>query len=140
MMPTPLDEITKQGLKKAEALFGALEEESELLAKRSIDEFESLQPAKLELIESLQAIIEALNTEGSSTSPDTFTYPEELSNLLGKCRQQHEKNAIVIERLLKSNTAALNVLRASRRVETTETYDRLGKVKQQSTLGHTSEV
>ena len=139
-MPTSLDEITKQGLKKAEALFVALEEESVLLAKRSIDEFESLQPAKLELIESLQAIIEALNTEGSSASPDTFTYPEELSNLLGKCRQQHEKNAIVIERLLKSNTAALNVLRASRRVETTETYDRLGKVKQQSTLGHTSEV
>jgi hypothetical protein len=27
MMPTSLDEITKQGLKKAEALFGALEEE-----------------------------------------------------------------------------------------------------------------
>lgn len=139
-MPASLYEIAKQGLKKAQALYGALEEESALLAKRSIDEFESLQPTKLELIESLQVIIEALNEEGSRASPEEFKYPEELSNLLDKCRQQHEKNAIVIERLLKSNTAALNVLRASRRVETTETYDRLGKVKQQSTLGHTSEV
>jgi flagellar biosynthesis/type III secretory pathway chaperone len=139
-MPTPRDEVAKQGLKKAEALYGALEEESLLLAKRSIDEFEALQPAKLELIESLQVMIEALNEEDASESPVGFKFPEELSNLLDKCRQQHEKNAIVIERLLKSNTAALNVLRASRRVETTETYNKLGKVKQQSTLGHTSEV
>ena len=139
-MPTPREEVAKQGLKKAEALYGALEEESLLLAKRSIDEFEALQPAKLELIESLQVMIEALNEEDASESPVRFKFPEELSNLLDKCRQQHEKNAIVIERLLKSNTAALNVLRASRRVETTETYNKLGKVKQHSTLGHTSEV
>lgn len=139
-MPTSLNEIAKQGLKKAEALYGILEEESVLLAKRSIDEFESLQPAKLELIESLQKIIEASNKEHTSEFPEAGKLPEGLSDLLDKCRNKHEKNAIVIERLLKSNTAALNVLRASRRVETTETYDKLGKVKQQSTLGHTSEV
>jgi flagellar biosynthesis/type III secretory pathway chaperone len=137
--------LFKQGLKKANVLQTILRKEADALAARSIDTFELLQSEKSIAVDAIQAVLDRLSTSGISfkTEHDNETVgqmSDELASVLEKCKQQHEGNAVTIDKLLEANKAALNVLRSTRRVDATETYDKLGKVSRHETMGHESEA
>lgn len=145
MDSNPQTGLLQQGLKKATVLQSVLQKETSALKNRQIDDFETLQSEKVGAIESMQAVLDHIvaMTPTPQSDPGAITDAEmskQLSELLEECQQQHEKNALIIDQLLEANKAALNVLKASRQLDTTETYDKLGKVSRQSTMGHNSEV
>lgn len=137
--------LFKQGLKKANVLQTVLRKEADALADRRIDTFEHLQSEKSIAVEAVQAVLDRLSTSGINfkTEHDNETVgrmSDELASVLEKCKQQHEGNAVTIDKLLEANKAALNVLKATRRVDTTETYDKQGKMNRHGTMGHDSEA
>ena len=137
--------LFKQGLKKANVLQTVLRKEADALAGRRIDTFELLQSEKSIAVEAVQAVLDRLSTSGISfkTEHDNETVgrmSDELASVLEECKQQHEGNAVTIDKLLEANKAALNVLKATRRVDTTETYDKQGKMNRHGTMGHDSEA
>ena len=99
-----------------------LELEFEALKDQSLEQFESLQPGKNELLEQLARL-----------APDPVAFQEDpqwadaRADLL-ECRDLHRRNAVLIERKLEAIRNALQSLTQATQTSTVEVYDRLGQV------------
>jgi flagellar biosynthesis/type III secretory pathway chaperone len=96
--------------------------EFEALKSQDLDQFESLQPGKNELLQEL--------TEKCPPAEELQGLPEweSLRDMLVECRDLHRRNAILIERKLDAIRGTLHSLRAGDSGSTVEVYDRLGQV------------
>ena len=96
--------------------------EFEALKNQDLDQFESLQPVKNNLLTEL--------TQSCPRADDLQQLPQwaELKEQLIECRDLHRRNSILIERKLDSIRGALNSLRAGDGGSSVEVYDRLGQV------------
>ena len=96
--------------------------EFDALKSQDLDQFESLQPAKNELLREL--------TEKCPPAQELQDLPEwdNLREILIECRDLHRRNAILIERKLDTIRGTLHSLRFGESGSTVEVYDRLGQV------------
>ena len=96
--------------------------EFEALKNQDLDQFESLQPVKNNLLAEL--------TQSCPSADDLQHLPHwaELKEQLIECRDLHRRNSILIERKLDSIRGALNSLSAGDGGSSVEVYDRLGQV------------
>lgn len=96
--------------------------EFDALKSQDLDQFESLQPAKNELLREL--------TEKCPSAQELQDLPEweNLRETLIQCRDLHRRNAILIERKLDTIRGTLHSLRFGESGSTVEVYDRLGQV------------
>lgn len=96
--------------------------EFDALKSQDLDQFESLQPAKNELLREL--------TEKCPSAQELQDLPEwdNLRETLIECRDLHRRNAILIERKLDTIRGTLHSLRFGESGSTVEVYDRLGQV------------
>lgn len=96
--------------------------EFDALKSQDLDQFESLQPAKNEILREL--------TEKCPPAQELQDLPEwdNLREILIECRDLHRRNAILIERKLDTIRGTLHSLRFGESGSTVEVYDRLGQV------------
>jgi flagellar biosynthesis/type III secretory pathway chaperone len=99
-----------------------LELEFEALREQSLEQFESLQPGKNELLEQLARL-----------APDAQVFQSDplwadAREALVECRDLHRRNAVLIERKLEAIRNALQSLTQASQTSTVEVYDRLGQV------------
>ena len=96
--------------------------EFDALKSQDLDQFESLQPAKNELLREL--------TEKCPSAQELQDLPEwdNLRETLSDRRDLHRRNAILIERKLDTIRGTLNSLRVGDSGSSVEVYDRLGQV------------
>lgn len=123
---TPVGEagLQRQALVLAvvERLRQLLEQEFDALKNQELDRFESLQPAKNELLSEL-----------SRCAPEASILQNErpwheVHAALVDCRDLHRRNAVLIERKLDAIRNALQSLSQASPASTVEVYDRLGQV------------
>ncbi len=109
-------------LKLTASLAQLLALEFEALKNQDLDQFESLQPVKNNLLTEL--------TQNCPSAEDLQQLPQwaELKEQLIECRDLHRRNSILIERKLDSIRGALNSLSAGDGGSSVEVYDRLGQV------------
>ena len=109
-------------LKITASLAQLLALEFEALKNQDLDQFESLQPVKNNLLAEL--------TQDCPSADDLQQLPQwaELKEQLIECRDLHRRNSILIERKLDSIRGALNSLRSGDGGSSVEVYDRLGQV------------
>jgi flagellar biosynthesis/type III secretory pathway chaperone len=106
----------------AQRLQTLLEQEFDALRGQELERFESLQPAKNELLAALGAAV---------PSPDTLQNDpawQPIHRLLIECRDAHRRNAVLIERQLEAVRNALQSLSLASQTSSVEVYDRLGQV------------
>ena len=128
----PSEDALREGLHKATAHEGLLEEEFALLNAGDLDSFEALQVRKNETLESLSSLLPALTGAQDTVVPDNEppgSLIQEIKVVLATCRDAHLKNAMLIDRKIEATRSALEVLRSSRSADTGETYDKLGRIK-----------
>jgi len=99
-----------------------LELEFEALKEQSLEQFESLQPGKNELLEQVAQL--APDPVAFQADPQ---WAEAREDLL-ECRDLHRRNAVLIERKLEAIRNALQSLTQASQTSTVEVYDRLGQV------------
>ena len=99
-----------------------LELEFEALREQSLEQFESLQPGKNELLEQVARL--APDAQVFQTDPQWADAREALL----ECRDMHRRNAVLIERKLEAIRNALQSLTQASQTSTVEVYDRLGQV------------
>lgn len=99
-----------------------LELEFEALRDQSLEQFESLQPGKNELLEQLARM--APDAQAFQTDPQWA----DARDALLECRDLHRRNAVLIERKLEAIRNALQSLTQASQTSTVEVYDRLGQV------------
>ena len=99
-----------------------LELEFEALREQSLEQFESLQPGKNELLGQLAQL-----------APDAQVFQTDAQwadarEALVECRDLHRRNAVLIERKLEAIRNALQSLTQASQTSPVEVYDRLGQV------------
>jgi flagellar biosynthesis/type III secretory pathway chaperone len=99
-----------------------LDLEFEALREQSLEQFESLQPGKTELLEQLGQL--APDPQVFQSDPAWADAREALL----ECRDLHRRNAVLIERKLEAIRNALQSLTQASQTSTVEVYDRLGQV------------
>jgi flagellar biosynthesis/type III secretory pathway chaperone len=114
--------VSEQVLALTAQLAQLLALEFDALKSQDLDQFESLQPAKNELLREL--------TEKCPSAQELQDLPEwdNLRETLIECRDLHRRNAILIERKLDTIRGTLHSLRFGESGSTVEVYDRLGQV------------
>jgi flagellar biosynthesis/type III secretory pathway chaperone len=114
--------VSEQVLALTAQLAQLLALEFDALKSQDLDQFESLQPAKNELLREL--------TEKCPSAQELQDLPEweNLRETLIQCRDLHRRNAILIERKLDTIRGTLHSLRFGESGSTVEVYDRLGQV------------
>lgn len=99
-----------------------LDLEFDALRAQSLEEFETLQPGKNELLEQLAQMAPDAQTFQSDTR-----YADARQALI-ECRDLHRRNAVLIERKLEAIRNALQSLTQASQTSSVEVYDRLGQV------------
>lgn len=99
-----------------------LEQEFDALRSQELERFESLQPAKNELLSILSQAVPSV--------ADMQNLPEWrlVHEALIECRDMHRRNAVLIERKLEAIRNALQSLTMASQTSSVEVYDRLGQV------------
>ena len=117
------DSTTVERLKLlAQELERILEAEFQALSAQELDRFESMQPAKTELL-----------SEIGRLAPPAQALQEQpawafLRESLARSRDAHRRNGILISRKLEAIRGALSSLEAEQPGSSVEVYDRLGQV------------
>ncbi len=114
--------MSERAISVCNQLIQLLALEFEALKSQDLDQFESLQPAKNDLLSELTAIC--------PPADDLQKMPEwdALRESLIECRDLHRRNAVLIERKLDTIRSALHSLRVGDSGSPVEVYDRLGQV------------
>ncbi len=111
-------------LEHGAVLHELLEKEFEALRVQDLDRFESLQPEKLRIFETLN-LLTAVGTDGSRVDAPEW---EGFRELMSGCRDLHRRNEVLISRKLDAIRGTLHTLRGSDPTAPVEVYDRLGRM------------
>jgi hypothetical protein len=109
----------------ARSLLALLEEEFAALKRRDLDEFERLQPIKVNLLTEL-------NAQASGVTQSASLPPEALA-LLRQSRDAHRRNETLMQHQLAAIRGALQALTANASLQSVEVYDKLGNVQSKRT-------
>ena len=121
----------ESGCAHARQLDRLLEEEFSALSAQDLDAFEALQSAKEETLAHLTTLVQALSgraDEGTMLDEPASAGWGEFRSLMGRCREAHRRNDILIRSRLLTINAALRVLARPEEHDGVEVYDRLGKM------------
>jgi flagellar biosynthesis/type III secretory pathway chaperone len=126
--------------KNLSRLLEILKAEFTLLQTDNLDGFETLQTEKQVIVEALSKTLSPANTGGEDSLADDDFGDSNLRSMLATCRDHHIRNGILLEKKIEANKSALNILRSSRHSEEVETYDKLGKIRNPTSVGLQSDV
>ena len=130
MIDSPLSAVAAPGAELASALaFGnalheLLEKEFDALREQELDRFESLQPEKLKIFETLSLLVAQGQQEEAFDRPEWLSFRE----LIASCRDLHRRNEVLISRKLDAIRGTLHTLRGADPTASVEVYDRLGRM------------
>ena len=110
-----------QALPLAQDLERVLEMEFKALQEQNLENFDALQPGKAKLLTALSALCPA--PDQLQENPHWLDFID----CMRRCRDAHQRNALIIERKLDAIRGALQSLQASAVTSTVEVYDKLGK-------------
>ena len=101
-----------------------LQQEFDALREQNLDIFESLQPEKTQIFDSL------VHLTGVGTASNRLDEPEwdTFKNLITDCRDMHRRNEILISRKLDAIRGTLQTLNGGETTASVEVYDRLGRM------------
>ena len=101
-----------------------LQQEFDALREQNLDIFESLQPEKTQIFDSL------IRLTGVGTESNHLDEPEwdTFKNLIADCRDMHRRNEILISRKLDAIRGTLQTLNGGETTASVEVYDRLGRM------------
>ncbi|CAM8633782.1 hypothetical protein MCEGEM3_02035 [Oxalobacteraceae bacterium] len=101
-----------------------LQQEFDALREQNLDIFESLQPEKTQIFDSL------IRLTGVGTESNRLDEPEwdTFKNLIADCRDMHRRNEILISRKLDAIRGTLQTLNGGETTASVEVYDRLGRM------------
>ena len=118
--------IVTESCQAAKQIKEILDLEFAALKKQDLEEFDSLQESKTELINFITSLnVPPFKDDGE---PDIWL---PLREIILECQNLHRRNEILITRKLDSIRAALNTLSdESDNSSSVEMYDRLGKIAQ----------
>lgn len=111
-------------LEHGDVLRQLLEQEFEALRVQDLDRFESLQPEKLKIFETLTWLT-GVGTEASRLEQPGW---DGFKQLIAECRELHRRNEVLISRKLDAIRGTLHTLRGSDPTAPVEVYDRLGRM------------
>lgn len=103
-------------------LDGLLHDEFEALRAQAFDRLETLQPAKLALLESLAALAARVQAQGEAPAQWTA-----VTDALRECRDTWRRNEQLVMRQLAVVRGALGALQAADAPVSVELYDRMGQ-------------
>ena len=115
----------------ADRLGLVLNEEFQALSTDDIDGFEKLQPVKAQLLALLTAFVQTLPEPAPVTTPPTENEPirEAFYSRMQECRNNHQRNEILIRSRLEAIRGTLRILQNSSEQDgAVQLYDRLGRV------------
>lgn len=114
---------------QAARLLSVLESEFSALRGDDLPAFESLQPAKEELISALSRLVQRVaQVDDTPASPADSAEWLVLRQIMERCREAHRRNDVFIRTRLESIQAALRVLQAGEVAPGPDVYDRLGRI------------
>ena len=111
-----------QALPLAQDLERVLEMEFKALQEQNLENFDSLQPGKAELLAALTALCPTADQLQESPHWADFI------DCMRRCRDAHQRNALIIERKLDAIRGALQSLQVGAVTSGVEVYDKLGKL------------
>ena len=111
-----------QALPLAQDLERVLEMEFKALQEQHLENFESLQPGKAELLAALGQLCPPAEQLHSNPNWADFI------DCMRRCRDAHQRNALIIERKLDAIRGALQSLQVGALTTNVEVYDKLGKL------------
>lgn len=114
--------MSERALTVANQLVQLLALEFEALKRQDLDQFESMQAQKNDVLAELAQLCP--NAEDLQSMPQW----DALRETLIQCRDLHRRNAVFIERKLDTIRGTLHSLRTGDSASTVEVYDRLGQV------------
>jgi len=115
----------------ADRLGLVLNEEFQALSTDDIDGFEKLQPVKAQLLALLTAFVQTLPEPPPATTPPPENDPigEAFYSRMQECRNNHQRNEILIRSRLEAIRGTLRILQNSSEQDgAVQLYDRLGRV------------
>jgi flagellar biosynthesis/type III secretory pathway chaperone len=116
--------LPANSLNQAVRLLTVLDDEFEALKSQNLEQFERLQPEKLELLKAFASLDFSKSGASLASSSDW----EEFQKTILECRDRHRRNGILIQRKLDAIRAALKTLQGADPASSVEIYDRLGRL------------
>lgn len=115
-----------------------LEEEFTALKAQNLDQFEALQPEKLEVLSQLAALADQIR---ANTEDDAANGPwQEFNLLMRQCSDAHRRNETLISRQLAAIKGALQALIPVDASQSVEVYDRMGQLSRRARRGNANEA
>ncbi len=108
---------------QARALGELLQAEFEALRSQSFDRLEMIQDQKVDLLQSLQVVANAV-----AALPEPPAAWNEVVSLLQACRSDYRRNEMLVARQLEVVSAALRSLQSIDSTASVDLYDRLGQM------------
>jgi len=129
-MSTAIDALQGAGIwqaqEPAKQLAQVLDLEFEALRSQDLEQFEQLQATKTELLAQLGEF--APNPALPDNEPRSSADWQAWRDAMAECRDQHRRNAVLIERQLDAVRGTLQSLRLPDSPNPVEMYDRLGHI------------
>ena len=119
---------TLNSVKRLESL---LTEEFEALKNQNLEFFETLQSEKLKILEVLAGLDFVGENFDQAVTQQLLNNPiwNEITGLLQRCKQSHQRNELLISKQLDSIRGALSALQDQDPSATLELYTKLGKTR-----------
>ncbi|MGI9135095.1 MAG: flagellar export chaperone FlgN [Rhodoferax sp.] len=114
----------------ARQLAQTLDLEFEALRRQDLTQFEQLQPPKSELLSQLTVfagVVSSAADPAQAAQADAADW-QQWRDAMAQCRDQHRRNAVLIERQLDAVRGTLQSLRLQDSPHPVEMYDRLGNI------------
>ncbi len=106
------------------ALKDLLEQEFEALRAQDLDAFEAMQPRKIDIFATLNALTRVGTPDSVLDDPDWDGFKQ----MIMECRELHRRNEVLISRKLDAIRGTLNTLLGLDQTASVEVYDRLGRM------------
>lgn len=125
MSSTTLPPKLEQSLALAKQLDLMLDEEFALLKEQKIDEFDTLQSSKVELLRQLTDVTGIDSPQVADALGEEW---DGFKARMQECRNKHRRNEILITRKIDAIRGALQSIMVEDPTSSVEMYDRLGKL------------
>ncbi len=106
------------------ALKDLLEQEFEALRAQDLDAFEAMQPRKIDIFATLNALTRVGTPDSVLDDPDWDGFKQ----IIMDCRELHRRTEVLITRKLDAIRGTLNTLLGIDQTASVEVYDRLGRM------------
>jgi len=124
-MSSSRSDDAEKALRLASTLETILDREFDVLKSSNLDEFESLQPEKLTILQDLTHT-HAVSCFDINDSRHSYKSMADLVEVMESCKNKFQRNDLLINKKIETVKSALNTLRNGSDNRPLELYDKLG--------------